>query len=282
VARASRTLALAPPTLSGQIRALEESLGERLFTRSGRGLLLTEAGRVTFRYADEIFALGRELGDALRGRATGRPPRLHVGIADVVPKLVAQRLLEPAQGAAPPVAVVAREGRSDRLVGDLLHHTLDLVLTDAPVGVEVRGHAFNHLLGECGVAFFAAPPLARRLRRGFPRSLDRAPFLLPAEHTTLRRALQGWFAARGVQPAVAGEFDDSALLNAFGQAGVGVFAAPEAIGREIRRQHGVQVLGRAPELRERFYAITVERRVTQPAVAAICDGARRDLFAAMP
>lgn len=278
VARAGQTLRLAQPTISGQIRALERSLGERLFAREGRRLALTETGRVVYRYADEIFLLGRELTDTLRGRPTGRPLRLVVGVADVVPKLITYHVLEPALAIAEPVRLIVREGKPDQLLAALALHELDLVLTDAPMPASVKVKGFNHLLGECGVEVFASARLAKKLRPRFPKSLEGAPFLLPTDNTTLRRTLDQWFDAKGIRPRTVGEFEDFALLKLFGQAGVGAFAAHAAIAREVRRQYGVVPVGRIDGLREHFYAISVERRLKHPAVVAILEAARRDLF----
>jgi LysR family transcriptional activator of nhaA len=278
LARASAQLRLAPSTISGQIRALEHSLGEKLFQKSGRRLAPTEIGRLVFRYADEIFTVGRELQDAIRGRPVGRPLALTVGVADVVPKLVARRLLEPALKLPEPVRLLCRQDRSDRLLADLATHGLDVVIADAPPSPQVRVRAFSHLLGECPVMIFGAPELARRYRRGFPASLDGAPLLLPTENTSLRRSLDQWFAAHAIRPQVVGEFEDSALLKVFGQAGTGLFAAASIIAREVRRQYQVSSVGLVPEVRERFYAITVERRLKHPAVVAISEAARHKLF----
>lgn len=278
LARASAELRLAQSTVSGQIRALEVALGEKLFTRSGRRLVLTEIGRVAFRYAEEIFTLGRELQDTLKGRPVGRPLNLVVGVADVVPKLVAQRLLEPALELAEPVRLICREDKPDRLLAELAVHGLDVVLADSPVGPSSRIKAFNHLLGECGIVFFATRELAAVHRRGFPQSLDGAPVLLPTENTALRRSLDQWFTTRGIRPRVVAEFEDSALLNVFGQRGNGLFPAHAAIADEVRRQHQVFPVGRVEEVRDQFYAISVERRLNHPAVLAISEEARRKLF----
>ena len=276
VARACQRLNLSQPTISGQLRALEEALGEKLFARQGRGLVLTEVGRTVYSYADEIFSLGRELMDSLRDRPTGRPLRLVVGIADVVPKLIAYRLLEPAL--AEQVQVICREDKPERLLAELALYGIDLVLADAPLSPSVRIKAFSHLLGECGICFFAVPALAAAHRRRFPASLDGAPLLLPTDNTTLRRSLDQWFDAQGVHPQVVGEFEDSALLNVFGQTGAGLFAAPAAIEREVRKQYGVVVVGRVEEVRERYYAISAERRLKHPAVVAISEAAQHYLF----
>lgn len=279
VTRASEKLRLAQPTVSSQVRALEEQLGEKLLRRAGRGVELTEAGRVVFRYADEIFALGRELLDAVHGRPAGRALKLVVGIADVVPKLVAYRLLKPALELAEPVRMTCVEGKPDRLLADLATYAVDLVIADAPVGAASRVRAFNHLLGECGVSFFASPELQRGLARRFPKSLAGAPMFLPAENTVLRTSLERWFDAQAVRPAIAAEFEDSALMKAFGHGGGAVFPGPSVIEKEICAQYDVRVVGRAPAVRERFYAISVERRIQHPAVVAISDSARGKVFA---
>ena len=278
VTRAAGELRLGQPTVSAQIRTLEEALGEKLFTRVGRNLALTEVGRVVFRYADDIFSLGRELLDAVKDRPTGRPILFQVGIADVIPKLIAYRLLRPAFELSAPVRLVCREGKPDRLLAELAVHDLDLVLTDAPLGPTHKVKAFNHLLGECELTFFGSAPLARAHRRGFPRSLHGAPVLLPTDNATLRRALDQWFDTEGIRPVVMSECEDNALLDVFGAAGVGMFAAPAAIEKEIRREYGVEVIGRVGSVRERFYAISIERKLKHPAVVAIVEAAREKMF----
>lgn len=278
VTGASERLRLAQPTISSQVRALEQRLGEKLLRRAGRGVGLTEMGRVVFHYADEIFTIGRELLDAVRGSPTGRPLRFVVGITDVVPKLVARRLLQPALELPDPVRMVCVEGKADRLLADLAVHVVDLVITDAPVRRTSHAHAFNHLLGECGVSFFAGPRLEHALRRRFPKSLDAAPMLLPTENTVLRHSLERWFEAESIRPSVVGEFEDSALMKAFGHGGAAVFPGPSAIEAEICEQYSVRVVGRSAVVRERFYAVSVERRIKHPAVVAISEGARGTLI----
>jgi LysR family transcriptional activator of nhaA len=278
VSAAADELRLAQQTISGQLRVFEDHLGEKLFHRTGRRLTLTETGRVAFRYADEIFGLGRELMDTLKGRPTGRPVRLTVGVADALPKLVAYRLLQPALRLPEPISLVCREDRADRLLAELAVHALDLVLSDAPIGPITKVRAFNHLLGECGVTFFGTAELVRAHHRRFPGSLDGAPLLLPTDNTALRRSLDQWFDTQRIRPLIVSEFEDSALLKVFGQQGGGIFAGPSAIEREIQRQYGVRVVGRTDAVRERFYAISVERRLNNPAVIAICAAAREKLF----
>ncbi|HEU4954524.1 MAG TPA: transcriptional activator NhaR [Gemmatimonadales bacterium] len=278
ISKASTVLHLTQPTISAQIRTLEESLAERLFERHGRGLALTEAGHLVYRYAEEIFALGRELQDTLAGRPGGRPLRLRVGVAEGLPKLVAYRLLEPAFRVAEPVHLVCREGSPERLLADLSIHRLDVVLLDAPPTPGTTVRVFSHLLGESGVTLFGTLELARRYRRRFPASLDGAPMLLPTADSTLRGSLDQWLERERIRPLVRGEFSDSAVLKVFGGAGVGVFAAPSVVEDEVRRQYGVRVIGRIPSIRERFYAVSAERRLRHPAVAAISQAARAELF----
>ncbi|MBW2454055.1 MAG: transcriptional activator NhaR [Deltaproteobacteria bacterium] len=276
--RAGGKLHLTPQTVSTQIRDFEAALEEKLFRRTGRRMVLTDAGRVALRYADEIFALGQEFRETLRGQPTGRPLKLEVGVVDVLPKLVVHRLVGPALHLDEAIQLVCREGTPESLLAALAVHSLDVVLSDAPIPPAVRVKAYNHHLGKCGVSFMARPDLARRLREGFPGSLDGAPVLLPSEDAVLRRELDRWFQACGVRPVIAGEFQDSALLKIFGRAGEGFFAVPTVIEAEVVRQFEVQLLGRTEDISESFYAISVERRVRHPAVVAICDAARADLF----
>jgi len=270
VTRASAQLRLAQPTVSAQLRALEESLGERLFVRAGRRLELTDTGRLAFRYADEIFSLGREFQDAVRDRPTGRPIRCAVGVVDVLSKLVAFHLLSPALALPQAVHLTCREDRPDRLLAELATHSLDLVLADAPTPPGVSVRAFNHLLGESGVSVFAPRRLAAMYRRRFPASLNGAPFLLPTEQASLRRSLAHWFEAHDLRPRIVGEFDDAALLQTFAAAGHGLFAAPTVVAQEVSRRFDVRTVGTIDQFPERFYAITVEWRLKHPAVVAIC------------
>jgi LysR family transcriptional regulator, transcriptional activator of nhaA len=276
IARASDELRLSQPTISNQIKTLETTLGVKLFERQGRRLALTDVGQTAMRYADEIFRTGRELQLALKGAPTGERIRLVAGVTDVIPKAVAERLLAPALKVER-ISVVCREGPAPRLLAALALHEIDVVLSDAPAAENVKVRAYSHRLGDCGVSFLAAAPLAT-LRRKFPASLDQAPFLLPADGTAMRRSLESWFEQRGLRPVITGEFDDSALMKAFGSRGLGVFAVPSVIEAEVCRQFDVQPLGRIEELRESYYAITVERRLRHPAVVAIAEAARDETF----
>jgi LysR family transcriptional regulator, transcriptional activator of nhaA len=277
---ACKELNLAQPTISGQLRSLEESLGEKLFRHVGRRLVLTETGQLVFQYADEIFGLGRELSDVLKGRPRGRPLRLTVGISDLIPKLIAYRILQPAFALKERVQLVCYEDNPDQLLLDLSAHRLDLVLSHTPAGAAVGVRVFNHRLGSCGVSLFATGALAARYRKAFPAHLDGAPFLLPMERSATRRALEQWFVAQRIRPQTVGEFQDSALLGAFGQAGAGIFAAPSAIELEVRRIYRVSVIGRLDSVFEEFYAVSAERKIKHPAVVAITETARNQLFAA--
>ncbi len=277
IARASEELRLSQPTISNQLKTLEKALGHRLLERQGRQLVLTAVGRTVLRYADDIYRTGREMQQALKGIPTGERLRLVVGVADVIPKMVAERLLQPAVAAVEKLALVCREAPLAHLLGLLALHEIDVVLADAPAPENVKVRAYSHLLVECGVVFLAPPRLAQA-KKGFPRSLDGAPFLLPSPGTALRHGLDRWFEAQGVRPDVAGEFDDSALLWAFGRRGLGLFSAPAVIEREICAEMQVQPVGRTEEVRERYYAISVEQRLRHPAVVAIAEGARGRTF----
>lgn len=277
IARASEELRLAQPTISGQIRVLEDQLGEKLFQRSGRNLVLTDMGRLVYRYADDIFGLGRELMDTLKDRPTGRPLRFQVGVADEVSKVIAYRLLEPAMRLDQPVYMVCRDGAADRLLTELATHALDLVIADTPMSPTVKVKAFSHPLGETSVTVFGTAKLGAPRRKNFPKSLDGAPFLLPTAGKTLRRTLDQYFDQQSIRPRIIAELDDSALLTTFGQAGAGLFVGPAVLEKEITRQFGVTVVGRLDSVRERYYAISVERRLKHPAVIAISEAANEML-----
>ena len=278
---AAGELRLSPSTVSKQIHQLEASLGHALFVRSGRRLVLTESGQMAFRYAEEIFGLGRELVDTLGDRPVGRPHRVTVGIADVVPKLVAHRVLAPAVAMADAVHLVCREGRPERLLADLALHELDMILTDAPVSPTSKIRAHHHLLGESAIGIFGRQDSVRR-RPGFPACITTEPWLLPTGNTTLRRSLDQWFDSLALRPHVAGEFEDSALMMVFGLQGAGVFPAPMAIAAEILEQPGMKCLGTVPGIHERLYAITVERRIVNPIVVAIFEAARTLVYDPTP
>jgi len=278
LAKAAENLRLSPSTVSTQIGRLEESLGHKLFERQGRKLVMTDAGQVVYRYADEIFLLGREIFDSLRDQPAKRPLKVHIGIAEVIPKLLAKKFLMPVMQMSGDVQLICHEGRSDRLLAELSIHNLDVVLTDTPVGSLAKVRAYNHLLGESGIMLFAIEPLARKYRRNFPASLKNTPFLLPAVGTALRGQLTNWFDAHEIRPRIVGEFEDSALLKVFGQQGLGVFAAPVVIRSEVVKQYGVREIGLIEGQTEQFYAISVEKKLKHPAVVAIAEAAKNQLF----
>ncbi len=279
IARASESLHLTPQTISGQLKLLDEAVGQPLFNRVGRRLVLSDMGHVVFDYADEIFSVGAELASVVHGNRAVGPKTLTVGIVSSMPKLIAERIVAPALSEEPAVRVRCHEAALEPLLSELAIHRLDLVLSDQPVPDGLNLKAYNHRLGESGMSFFALRRNARRYRNRFPESLADAPMLLPTPHTALRRQLDDWFADQGLFPRIVGEFDDSALLKAFGEAGAGVFAAPMAIEDEICRMYRMAVIGRTDDIKERFYAISAERRLTHPSTVLITDTARSDLFA---
>jgi LysR family transcriptional activator of nhaA len=279
IVRAGEQLNLTPQTISGQIGLLEETLGVELFRRAGRRLELTETGRHALSYAEEIFQVGGELEEALRSHPGDHHVLFRVGIADVVPKSIAYHLLAPAMALSEPVRIVCREDKMERLLAELAIQRLDLVLADSPMPAEIDVKGYSHKLGECGVTFFATPKLAALHGSDFPRALHGAPMLVPGENTIVRGRLMRWFGEQQIQPRIVGEFDDSALMKAFGQSGIGIFIAPSVIVDEVRRQYGVEVIGQTDDVTERFYAISVERRRTHPAVVAVTEAARQELFA---
>lgn len=274
VSRASAELQLTQATVSAQLKSLEQSLGEKLFHKSGRHLILTDTGKVVFRYAEEIFSLGQELMGTLKGRPQGRLARMTVGVTEVMPKLVAYQLIEPALKLKEPYRLICREGTNTELLAALAVHDIDMMLSDSPIDPAVNVRAFSHLLGECGVILFGASQLAAKYRRGFPQSLDGAPFLLPTSNTTARRSLDQWFESKNIKPTIVAEFEDSALMKVFGQRGLGLFVAPSVITAEVQRQYGVRIIGPLEGVTERYYAISLDRKLKHPAVVAISDAAR--------
>lgn len=278
IVRASEKLHLTPQTISGQLSLLEEHLDEALFSRVGRNLELTETGRLVLSYAEEIFSLGGELEERLRNLPAGRPKVFKVGVADVVPKSIAYRLLAPALELPDPVRIICREGPIDTLLAELALHKVDLVIADGPIPSSINVRGFNHPLGDCGITFFATAKLARKLNKNFPENLNGMPLLLPGEMTVVRNRLINWLEGQHIYPQIVGEFDDSALMKAFGRTGTGVFIAPTPIAEEVKKQFGVVSIGETNKIREQFYAISVERKISHPAVAAITQTAREWLF----
>ncbi len=279
IARASEQLHLTPQSISGQLSELEDSLGTDLFRRVGRGLELTDAGQRILSYADEIFTLGDELLDVVRDQALKRSLPFTVGIADSVPKSIAYFLVEPALHLAEPVRLICREGRLTALLADLAVHRLDLVIADRPMPANLNVRGYSHLLGESNLTVFGTEGLLKTLNGSFPALLNGAPFLMPGEDVAIRPRLEQWLASQRLYPRVIGEFDDSALIKAFGQAGAGLFVAPTALAAHICEHQRVVAVGCIDSINEQLFAITTERRLTHPAVVAISEAARRDVFA---
>jgi LysR family transcriptional activator of nhaA len=278
IARAGERLHLTPQTISAQLGLLEDHLGTTLFTRVGRNLELTESGRLVLSYADEIFSLGGELEEVVHQQPEGRPQLFKVGVVDVVPKSIAHRILQPALRMPEPVRMICREATLDTLLAELALHRLDLVVADRPIPPTVSTRGFSHKLGECGVSFFATKSLRKKMKGDFPHCLDGAPLLLPSSGNQLRSGIERWLDKHRIHPRTIAEFDDSALMKAFGQEGAGAFIAPTAIEAEVALQYQVAAIGRVDEVKERFYAISIERRVTHPVVSAVLESARNSLF----
>lgn len=277
VVRASEVLHVTPATISIQLRELEKSVGTDLFRKSGRGLALTEMGVAVQAYAQDIFSMGQELLDMVNGRPVGGPMVLRVGVKDVMPKLVAYQLLEPTLRMSEEVRLCCFEGDITKLIADLAIHQLDVVLSDTPIDPSMKVRAYSHLLGESEVALVGTKSLAKKVRSGFPGSLDGVPILLPMKNSILRRSLDYWFEENELRPKVAGEFDDSAMLKIMGSAGVGVFPVASVILKEVEAMYGVEFIATIPNVSEKFYALSVERKVKHPAVLAISEVARKKL-----
>ncbi len=280
IVKAAEVLHLTPQTISGQLKLLDEAVGQRLFERAGRGLALSEMGHVVYDYAENIFALGAELTSIVRNRHANGSGLLSVGVVSSMPKLIVERIVAPAMLADDPLRVRCSEASLEQLLSDLAVHRLDLVLSDQPMPSGLSLRAYNHFLGESGLSFFARKPLSRRLRNNFPDSLHDVAILLPARTSALRRQLDEWFERNDIAPNIVGEFDDSALLKAFGEAGAGVFAAPSVIAEEVCRMYRVAVIGSTSDVSERYYAISPERKLKHPAVRAVTDSARDGVFGA--
>ncbi len=278
ITRASEVLHLTPQTISGQLKLLDEAVGEPLFSRVGRGLVLTETGQVVKQYADEIFMLGAELTQRVKSKQALVPTTLNVGIVNSIPKLVALRILKPALELDEPMRVVCREGDLEHLLADLALHRLDLLVSDRPIPAGTSVKAYNHPLGDSGINLFAHESIAGRYRENFPACLDDAPMLLPALDSPLRNNLEDWFDAMGIRPRVLAEFDDSALLKAFGNEALGVFPAPAAITDEVVSMYHSRLVGRVEAISESYFAISPERKVKHPAVLQITENARLALF----
>ncbi|MCF4998216.1 transcriptional activator NhaR [Pseudomonas syringae] len=281
IVRACEQLNLTPQTISGQISLLEQTHDVELFRRVGRQLELTEAGRRILPYAEQMFQIGGELELMLRAQPNEQQILFRVGVADVVPKSIVYRLLAPTMELDKPLRITCREDKLERLLADLAIQRLDMVISDSPMPSHLDIKGYSQKLGECGVSFFATAELAAQYGHDFPRSLHGAPMLIPGAETVVRNRLQRWFDEQRIQPRIVGEFDDSALMQAFGQSGSGIFIGPSVIAEEVKRQYGVQVMGQTDAVSESFYAISVERKIKHPGIVAITEGARRELFTAL-
>jgi len=279
IARASEVLFLTPQTISGQLKLLEEAIGKPLFHRVGRRLVLSETGQIVNQYADEIFTLGAELTQRMKSGQPGVPFVLNVGIVNSIAKLISYQILTPALEREETIRLACWEGDFEKLLADLAIHRLDVVISDHPIPAGLSVKAYNHLLGESGVSFFSATRQSSRFAKNFPASLDGAPVLMPVNTSALRRRLDDWFESHGLRPRIIAEFDDSALLKAFGAAGVGLFPAPTAIAANVESMYGVRQVGEAHGVHETYFAISPERKISHPAVLQITEAARSRLFA---
>ncbi|PSH05212.1 MAG: transcriptional activator NhaR [Acidobacteria bacterium] len=278
VNQAASQLRVSPSAISAQLKELQANFGEALFVRNGRKLDLTEMGRTVFDYAEDIFTLGRELMDTVRNRPTGRPIRVDIGVADVLPKMIARWLIQPALQLNEPIRIVCREASSDDLIARLATLELDVVLSDSPADPNLKVRAYNHSLGDSTISFVGTEKLVMQLRGRFPECLHGAPILLPTDNTAIRRNLDYWFDSTGIVPNVIGEFEDHALLRAFGQHGTGLFPVPSVFENQLKKQDRLRRVGATSEVRTHFYAISSERKLKHPAVVAICESARRQLL----
>jgi LysR family transcriptional activator of nhaA len=279
VRKAAEQLHISQPSISAQLKLLEETLGQKLFQRSGRNLVLTEVGQLVLSYADEIFSIGRELMSAVKQRPGNRALRLNVGMTDALSKLIAFEILKPAFWFADPVHIVCRQAEIGPLVNQLQAHRLDIVLADEPASSSLKAKTFNHRLGRSGVTFCAVPAIAVKLRRNFPRSLHGAPALLPSENMGMRGALEKWFDGQGVRPRLVGEFEDSALMEVAASGALGFTTVHTVVDRAALKHYGLKVIAKVEECGSDFYAITAERRVKHPAAVAITEHAYSQLFA---
>jgi LysR family transcriptional regulator, transcriptional activator of nhaA len=278
ITRAAEQLNLTPHSISGQLSEFSETLGVDLLRRAGRNLELTDAGRRILSYADEIFTIADELLAALYDQKAKKTLPFRVGIADSVSKSVAYRLVEPALKLGEPVRLICREGRLAPLLAELAIHRLDMVIADRPMPTNLNVRGYSHPLGESGLTVFGTSLLAKELSGSFPAMLDNAPFLIPGEDVAIRPKLMQWLESNKLRPHIVGEFDDSALMKSFGQAGAGLFVAPTAIADVVCEQYKVAEIGRIDSVVEYLYAITNERRLTHPAVVAISKAAQQDVF----
>ncbi len=282
VRAAAHKLNLTPQTISGQLKLLEDVVGETLFERSGRGLKITPAGKLLEQHADEIFKLGSELTHRIKAKGLGQSSMLNIGIVNSIPKLISYRILQPLITREDTLKLSCCESDLEHLITSLAVHKLDVILSDRPMPTNLNVKAFNHLLGSSKLAFFGQPDLIKRQSQqqtnAFPAILKQAPVLMPLHTNALRGSLEAWFDEHKLNPNIVAEFDDSALLKAFGQAGTGFFAAPSVIAEHIETMYGVRKIGEANTIRENYYLISSERHIKNPAVLEITHRAKHQLF----
>lgn len=278
IIKASERLNITPQTISGQLSILEERINSPLFERKGRGLQLTDTGQVVMRYADNIFELGRELSDVLRGTPAVGPSEFIISSSSAIPKTIVHRIIEPALNMEQEVSLTSLEGPVDAILADLAVHKIDMVLSDTPVRGALSIKVNNHKLGESGITFLGTAKLAKRYKKNFPQSLDQAPMLLPTEQNEIRRLFDHFASTLKIHPIIKGQFDDSALMKSFGQAGMGVFFMPSIVADEVCKTFNVKIIGQTDKIKQNFYAISAQRKISHPAVTAICDSAKQHLF----
>ncbi|MBO1255611.1 transcriptional activator NhaR [Alteromonas sp. 5E99-2] len=278
IAKAAQYLHITPQTISGQLALLEGRLNQPLFDRVGRGLQLTETGRLVLRYADDIFSLGKELSDVLRGNGIQGNSEFIVGVASTIPKTLIWKILEPALSRCDDISLTCKEGPIDAILAELAMQEVDMVISDTPLSSAYSIKAYNHFLGECGLSFFAVPELVSQLKGDFPHFLNNTPMLLPTGQYAIRQHFDQWCIQHNLSPVIKGQFDDSALIKSFGHAGLGAFFMPTAVEKEVCESFGVEIIGRTTEIKQRFYAISSQRKVTHPAISAVCDSARDEIF----
>jgi len=278
IAQASKALHITPQTISGQLSLLEHRIGSPLFNKAGRGLALTDTGRLVLRYADDIFDLGRELSDVLRGVPSVGPLEFIVSASSALPKTIVHKIIEPVLHMKQPITLTCKEGPVADILAELAVHKVDMVLSDTPLNGELSVQAYNHKLGECGITFFVSPHLIQNYKPNFPASLDGAPMLLPTKQNAIRQQFDKWAEGKDITPIIKGQFDDSALMKSFGKEGAGIFFMPSVMTQEVCKTFNVKAIGQTREFTQSFYAISAERKIKHPAVSLICDAARESLF----
>ncbi len=279
VTKAASILKVSQPTVSAQLKNLEDFLGEKLFDRVGKKIFLTDQGKITFRFADEIFSLGKEMLQTLRGQSVSRPVKFSIGIAEVIPKLIVHQLLQPIFALDKNYEIHCFEGAPEKLLMDLSFFNLDLVILDTEAPAMLKNKFHSHLFGSSSISCFAGKKLTQSLKKqAFPKCLNEAPMLLPTKHSTIRQELEAWLFKQKIKAKLVGEFQDTALMKVFGQDSIGFFFGPSVIEKDICRQYKVEVLGRIHSIKEKFFAISAKRKIIHPASLAVTTHAQKKLF----